>query len=33
MGLSGRKFTLELKLAAVQQLEAGTSAAAVARAF
>jgi len=33
MGLSRRKFTREMKLAAVQQLEAGTSAAAVARAF
>jgi transposase len=33
MGLSRRKFTREMKLAAVQQLEAGTSAAVVARAF
>ena len=33
MGLSRRKFTREMKLAAVQQLEAGTSAATVARAF
>jgi transposase-like protein len=33
MGLSRRKFTKEIKLAAVQQLEAGSSAAEVARAF
>jgi transposase len=33
MGLSRRKFTKELKLAAVQQLETGSSAAEVARAF
>jgi transposase len=33
MGLSRRKFTKELKLAAVQQLERGSSAAEVARAF
>src|SRR5579862_2077470 len=33
MSLSRRKFTKELKLAAVQQLEAGSSAAEVARAF
>ena len=33
MGLSRRKFTKELKLAAVQQLEKGSSAAEVARAF
>jgi transposase len=33
MGLSRRKFTRELKLAAVQQLESGSSAAEVARAF
>ena len=33
MSLSRRKFTKDLKLAAVQQLEAGSSAAEVARAF
>ena len=33
MGLSRRKFTKEIKLAAVQQLERGSSAAEVARAF
>ena len=33
MGLSRRKFTKEIKLAAVQQLEAGSSVAEVARAF
>ena len=33
MGLSRRKFTKEIKLAAVQQLETGSSAAEVARAF
>jgi transposase len=33
MGLARRKFTRELKLAAIQQLEAGSSAAEVARAF
>ena len=33
MGLSRRKFTREMKLAAVQQLETGSSAAEVARAF
>src|SRR3984957_2653613 len=33
MGLSRRKFTKEMKLAAVQQLEAGSTAAEVARAF
>jgi transposase len=33
MGLSRRKFTKELKLAAIQQLERGSSAAEVARAF
>ena len=33
MGLSRRKFTREMKLAAVRQLEAGSSAAEVARAF
>lgn len=33
MGLSRRKFTKELKLAAIQQLEKGSSAAEVARAF
>lgn len=33
MGLSRRKFTKEMKLAAVQQMETGSSAAAVARAF
>jgi transposase len=33
MGLSGRKFTRELKRAAIQQLDAGSSAAEVARAF
>jgi len=33
MGLSRRKFTKEVKLAAVQQLETGSSAAEVARAF
>lgn len=33
MGLSRRKFTRELKLAAIQQLETGSSAAEVARAF
>jgi transposase len=33
MGLSRRKFTREVKLAAIQQLEAGSSAAEVARAF
>src|SRR5450432_1230638 len=33
MGLSRRKFTKELKLAAIQQLDKGSSAAAVARAF
>jgi transposase len=31
MGLSPRKFTKELKLAAIQQLERGSSAAEVAR--
>ena len=33
MGLSRRKFTREMKLAAVQRLETGSSAAEVARAF
>src|ERR1700686_5877465 len=33
MGLSRRKFTKEMKLAAVRQLEMGSSAAEVARAF
>ena len=33
MGLSRRKFTKELKLAATQQLEMGSSVAEVARAF
>jgi transposase-like protein len=33
MGLSRRKFTREMKLAAIQRLEAGSSAAEVARAF
>ena len=33
MGLSRRKFTREMKLAAIQQLETGSSAAEVARAF
>ena len=33
MGLSRRKFTKEMKLAAIQQLERGSSAAEVARAF
>jgi transposase len=33
MGLSRRKFTREVKLAAIRQLEAGSSAAEVARAF
>jgi transposase-like protein len=33
MGLSRRKFTKEMKVAAVQQLETGSSAAEVARAF
>ena len=33
MGLSRRKFTKEVKMAAVQQLETGSSAAEVARAF
>jgi transposase-like protein len=33
MSLSRRKFTKEIKMAAVQQLEAGSSAAEVARAF
>src|SRR5271169_1092526 len=33
MGLSRRKFTKEVKLAAIQQLETGSSAAEVARAF
>jgi transposase-like protein len=33
MGLSRRKFTKEIKLAAIQQLERGSSAAEVARAF
>jgi transposase len=33
MGLSRRKFTKEVKLAAVQRLETGASAAEVARAF
>lgn len=33
MGLSRRKFTKEMKLAAVRQLEAGSSAGEVARAF
>ena len=33
MGLARRKFTRELKMAAIQQLEAGSSAAEVARAF
>ena len=33
MGLSRRKFTRELKMAAIQQLETGSSAAEVARAF
>jgi transposase len=33
MGVSRRKFTKEMKLAAIQQLEKGSSAAEVARAF
>jgi transposase-like protein len=33
MGISRRKFTKEMKLAAIQRLEQGTSAAEVARAF
>ena len=33
MGLSRRKFTREVKMAAIQQLEMGSSAAEVARAF
>jgi transposase len=33
MGLSRRKFTKEVKLAAIQRLETGSSAAEVARAF
>jgi len=33
MGLSRRKFTKEMKLAAIQQLETGSLAAEVARAF
>lgn len=33
MGLSRRKFTKEMKLAAIQQLQAGSSMAEVARAF
>ena len=33
MGLSRRKFTKELKLAAIRQLDKGSSAAEVARAF
>ena len=33
MGMSRRKFTKEMKLAAIQQLEKGSSAAEVARAF
>ncbi len=33
MGLSRRKFTKEMKLAAIQQLDMGSSAAEVARAF
>jgi transposase len=33
MGLSRRKFTKEMKLAAIQRLETGSSAAEVARAF
>lgn len=33
MGMSRRKFTKEVKLAAIQQLEMGSSAAEVARAF
>ena len=33
MGLSRRKFTKEMKLAGVQQLETGSSAAEVARVF
>ena len=33
MGLSRRKFTKEMKLAAIRQLETGSSAAEVARAF
>jgi len=33
MGLARRKFTRELKMAAIQQLDAGSSAAEVARAF
>ena len=33
MGLARRKFTRELKMAAIQQLEAGSSVAEVARAF
>jgi transposase len=33
MGLSRRKFTREVKMAAIQQLEIGSSAAEVARAF
>jgi transposase len=33
MGLSRRKFTREMKLAAIRQLETGSSAAEVARAF
>ena len=33
MGIYRRKFTREVKLAAIQQLETGSSAAEVARAF
>ena len=33
MGLTRRKFTREMKMAAIQQLDAGSSAAEVARAF
>jgi transposase-like protein len=33
MGLSRRKFTREMKLVAIRQLESGSSAAEVARAF
>jgi len=33
MGLTRRKFTRELKMAAIQQLDGGSSAAEVARAF
>ena len=33
MGMSRRKFTKEMKLAAIQRLEQGSSAAEVARAF